>query len=324
MANKSQTILITGGTGFAGSHLVEALIEKGYSNIHVTAYQDKGGFLVDLIGQDHIHTLDLTNRQASNDLLKKLQPNQIYHLASLANVGASFEKRQFILETHLKLQLNVLEAMKEHAPQARLLSIGTALEYENSDQALNENAPIGPSNPYALSKMIQDYLSYSYTQAEKLDVVRARPFNHIGERQALGFAVSDFASEIVKIENKEASVLKVGNLSAIRDLSDVKDMVQAYILLMNKGVSGEVYNIGSGIGHSMQEILKILVALAKVEIKLEIDPTRLRPVDRPVLICDNSKIKNLGWQINYPIEKTLERVLDWWRNQFQEKKKGKK
>ena len=325
MANKSQCILITGGTGFAGSHLTEALIKQGYSNIHLTAFRDEGGFLKELLGPGHIHSLDLTDHEKTSQLFKELKPQQIYHLASLANVGNSFKQKQFILETHLKLQLNVLEAMKKYTPQARLLSIGTALEYKNSEKALGENAPIGPSNPYALSKMIQDYLSYSYTQAEKLDIVRARPFNHIGERQALGFAVSDFASEIVKIENKQSSVLKVGNLSAVRDLTDVKDMVQAYILLMNKGVSTEVYNIGSGIGHSMQEILKILVDLAKAEIKLEIDPDRLRPVDRPVLICDNSKIKSLGWEINYPIETTLQRVLDWWRDQLkEERKKGKK
>jgi GDP-4-dehydro-6-deoxy-D-mannose reductase len=325
MANKSQCILITGGTGFAGGHLTEALIKQGYSNIHLTAFRDKGGFLKNLLGPDHIHSLDLTNHEKTSQLFKKLKPQQIYHLASLANVGNSFKQRQFILETHLKLQLNVLEAMKEHVPQARLLSIGTALEYQDSDQALDENAPIGPSNPYALSKMIQDYLSYSYTQAEKLDVVRARPFNHIGERQAPGFAISDFASEIAKIENKQASVLKVGNLSACRDFTDVKDMVQAYILLMNKGVSSEVYNIGSGVAYSMQETLKILIGLAKVEIKLEIDPDRLRPIDRAILICDNNKIKSLGWQITYPIEDTLQRVLDWWRNQLkEEEKKGKK
>jgi GDP-4-dehydro-6-deoxy-D-mannose reductase len=315
MANKSQTILITGGTGFAGSHLVEALIKQGYSNIHLTSYRDQAGFLNDLIGSDHIHTLDLTDHQKTKNLFKKLQPQQIYHLASLANVGDSFKQQQFILETHLKLQLNVLDAMKEQCPQARLLSIGTALEYEISDQALDEKAPIGPNNPYALSKMIQDYLSYSYTQSEKLDIVRARPFNHIGERQALGFATSDFANEIVKIENGQSSVVKVGNLSAIRDLTDVKDMVQAYIILMTQGIRGEVYNIGSGIGYSMEDILKKLIDLAKIEVKLEIDPERLRPIDRPVLICDNKKIKNLGWNTQYSIETTLKRVLNWWRDQ---------
>lgn len=315
MANKSQTILITGGTGFAGSHLVEALIKQGYSNIHLTSYRDEPGFLQDLIGADHIHALDLTDHQATTDLFKQLMPQQIYHLASLANVGNSFKQQQFILETHLKLQLNVLNAMKEYCPQARLLSIGSALEYQVSNQPLAEDAPIGPNNPYALSKMMQDYLSYSYVQSEKLDIVRARPFNHIGERQALGFAISDFANEIVKIENGQSSTIKVGNLSAVRDLTDVKDMVQAYIILMNQGVSGEVYNIGSGIGYRMEDILKKLIDLAKIEVELTIDPDRLRPIDRPVLICDNSKIKNLAWQLQYSIEDTLKRVLNWWRAQ---------
>jgi GDP-4-dehydro-6-deoxy-D-mannose reductase len=163
--------------------------------------------------------------------------------------------------------------------------------------------------------MIQDYLSYSYVQSEKLDIVRARPFNHIGERQALGFAVSDFANEIVNIENGHNPTIKVGNLAAVRDLTDVKDMVQAYIILMNQGVRGEVYNIGSGIGYRMEDILKKLIDLAKIKVELVIDPARLRPIDRPVLICDNSKIKNLGWQLQYSIEDTLTRVLNWWRAQ---------
>ncbi|HOP39077.1 MAG TPA: GDP-mannose 4,6-dehydratase [Candidatus Woesebacteria bacterium] len=315
MTNKSQTILITGGTGFAGSHLVEALIEQGYSNIHLTSYRDRPGFLEDLIGDDHIHALDLTDHQATIELFKKLKPQQIYHLASLANVGNSFKQQQFILETHLNLQLNVLNAMKDYCPQARLLSIGSALEYQISNQPLAETAPIGPNDPYALSKMIQDYLSYSYVQSEKLDIVRARPFNHIGERQALGFAVSDFANEIVNIENGHNPTIKVGNLAAVRDLTDVKDMVQAYIILMNQGVRGEVYNIGSGIGYRMEDILKKLIDLAKIKVELVIDPARLRPIDRPVLICDNSKIKNLGWQLQYSIEDTLTRVLNWWRAQ---------
>lgn len=315
MVNKSQTILITGGTGFAGSHLVEALIEQGYSNIHLTAFRDQPGFLDNLVGSDHIHALDLTDHQQTTDLLNKLKPQQIYHLASLANVGNSFKQQQFILETHLKLQLNILDAIKECCPHARLLSIGTALEYQTSDQALDENAQIGPNNPYALSKMIQDFLSYSYTQSENLDIVRVRPFNHIGERQSLGFAVSDFAHEIVKIEKGQSSPIKVGNLSAIRDLTDVKDMVRAYIILMNKGVRGEVYNVGSGIGYSMQEILNKLINLAGIEVQLEIDSKRLRPIDRPVLICDNKKIRNLGWETQYFIDTTLKRVLNWWREQ---------
>ena len=315
MTNKSQTILITGGTGFAGSHLVEALIEQGYSNIHLTSYRDRPGFLKDLIGDDHIHALDLTDHQATIELFKKLKPQQIYHLASLANVGNSFKQQQFILETHLNLQLNVLNAMKDYCPQARLLSIGSALEYQISNQPLAETAPIGPNDPYALSKMIQDYLSYSYVQSEKLDIVRARPFNHIGERQALGFAVSVFVNEIVTTENGHNPTIKVGNLAAVRDLTDVKDMVQAYIILMNQGVRGEVYNIGSGIGYRMEDILKKLIDLAKIKVELVIDPARLRPIDRPVLICDNSKIKNLGWQLQYSIEDTLTRVLNWWRAQ---------
>lgn len=315
MSNKSQTILITGGTGFAGGHLVEALLTHGYSNIHVTAFSDRGGFVTELIGASHVHALDLTDHQATNNLLAELKPQQIYHLASLANVGNSFQQRQFILQTHLNLQLNLLDAIKENCPEARLLSIGTALEYQSSDKPLSENAPIGPDNPYALSKMIQDFLSYSYSRSEKLNIVRVRPFNHIGERQTLGFAVSDFAHAIVQIEQGKLETLKVGNLAAVRDFSDVKDVVEAYVLLMKKGTPGEVYNVGSGVGYSIQQILQKMIDQAKTKIKLEIDPSRFRPVDLPTLVCDNGKIKALGWQNRYTIDDTLTRILAWWRKQ---------
>lgn len=308
-------ILITGGTGFAASHLVEALLERGETDLHITAFRDAGAFVRELLPATHIHQLNLTDYAATATLIDQLQPEQIYHLASLASVGDSFDKSQFILDMHTRLQLNLLEAIAQHAPQARLLHVSTALVYQASDRPLHEQSALGPDNPYALSKLVQDMMCHTFVRSRQLDIVRVRPFNHIGERQAPGFAVADLAKNIVAIERGELSELKVGNLDAIRDFSDVKDTVQGYILLMQQAASGSIYNLGSGTGYSIQQILQRLRGLAKVEVPISIDPSKLRPVDLPQLICDNEKIVELGYQVTHEIDATLTRILDYWRAQ---------
>ena len=306
-------ILITGGTGFAGSHLLERLLELGEKDIHLTSYRGNDVFAEKLIPAEQIHQLDLTDYEATLALIEELKPDEIYHLASLPNVGNSFEKRRALLNNHLNLQLNLLTAVKEASPDSKILSVGTAYVYENSSETLNEKSPLGPSNPYATSKLIQDMLSYSFAESENLNIVRVRPFNHIGERQAPGFAVADFAMQIAKIEAGLQDELLVGNLEAIRDFTDVKDMVNAYVLIMEKGQKNEVYNIGSGQGYSIGEILNKLIALSLTEIKVKVDQDKLRTVDLPYLVCNNEKVKNLAWQTKHSIDETLERVLNYWR-----------
>lgn len=310
-----KTILITGGTGFVASHLVEELYKRGERDIHLTSYRDEGEFVKQFVNENNIHQVNLTDYQATQDLIAKVKPTEIYHLASLASVGDSFEKRKFVLEMNASLQLNLLEAMKAHAPQAKLLHVSTALVYaaNDNDQAIDEKAALGPDNPYALSKLIQDMMAYSFVKSEGLNIVRVRPFNHIGERQTLGFVVADLAAAVVKVEKGQADSVKVGNLDSVRDFSDVKDVVNAYILVMEKGQSNEVYNIGSGQGYSIREVLDLLISLAKTEIKVEIDPNKIRPVDLHSLVCDNEKIVNLGWQQNHQLKETLERILNYWR-----------
>jgi len=310
-------ILITGGTGFAGSHLVEALVEQGYENIHVTTYKGENKFISDLIGEDNIHELDLTSKQATADLINALQPDQIYHLAALAFVGKSFDEADKVLSNNINLQQNVLLAVRDHCKNARLLVIGSAEEYgvsvSDDEMPVSESHPFRPINPYAVSKVTQDMLSYSYHISYKLDIVTVRPFNHIGERQTTDFAVPAFTRQIVSIENGEQDQLNVGDLSTIRDFTDVKDMVNAYIIVMNKGKSGEAYNIGSGVGIKMSDIVDMLAKLSQKEIKVVKDESRLRPHDIPKMIADNSKIKELGWQPKISINQTLDRIINWYR-----------
>jgi len=308
-----KNILITGGTGFVASHLVEELYQRGEKNIHLTSYRDEGEFVKQFVDPNNIHQINLTDYQATQDLMEKIKPDEIYHLASIANVGDSFEKRKTILEMNTSLQLNLLEAMKNHAPNSKMLHVSTALVYEARNQAVDEQATLGPDNPYALSKLVQDMMVHYFTRSEKLNIVRVRPFNHIGERQVLGFVVADLAANIAKVEKDLAQTVSVGNLESVRDFSDVKDIVNAYILLMEKGQSGEVYNLGSGKAYSIREILDILISKANKEIKIEIDSNKIRPVDLPYLVCNNEKILKLGWQPKHQLAETLERILNYWR-----------
>ncbi|MEN8253526.1 MAG: GDP-mannose 4,6-dehydratase [Patescibacteria group bacterium] len=320
--SRKTPILITGGTGFAGSHLVERLSSLGYSQVHVTSFANKSSYVHTLIPKENIHKIDLTDKKAVFSLIKKIKPRQIYHLAAISEVGKSFDQASKIINNNTALQLNLLEAIRQIVPKSRILAVGSALEYDflsfkatGKNQGIQEDHPLGPANPYAVSKVSQDLLSLSYYYSYALDVVRVRPFNHIGERQAMGFVLSDFAQQIIKCKSQnEKCKISVGNLKAIRDFTDVKDVVRAYILLMEKGKSGEVYNVGSGIGRSMREVLDMLIDLSGSKVKVEIDKKKFRPLDVPRVIADNRKIASLGWKAGVPIQETLVRVLNYWRN----------
>jgi GDP-4-dehydro-6-deoxy-D-mannose reductase len=309
-------VLVTGGTGFAGSHLVEALLAEGITP-HVTTASNRESFVTSLLPADHIHLVDLTDQTATFEVFARLQPTQIYHLAAFAIVGSSFAQGKEVLENNLKLQLNVMEAIKQYAPAARTLVVGSAMEYDTFNQAsdsIDENHPLGPISPYAVSKVIQEMLGYSYGFSYKLDVVRARPFNHTGERQTADFAIPAFAQQIVAVERGELEHLSVGNLDAIRDFTDVKDVARAYLQLMATGKRGETYNIGSGQGHSMMNILEQLSQLSTASIRILQDPAKMRPLDVPSVVANISKISQLGWQPQITLQQTLQRVIEYWRH----------
>ncbi len=313
-------ILVTGASGFAGSHLVEALKQSPEGKdleIFGTVYNGSG-ILTEMLPQDHIISLNLLDREAVKSLFTTVKPDQIYHLASFAFVGQSFERGAEVLTNNIGLQEHVLEAVLRYAPSARVLIIGSAEEYGLSEQGespIKEDHPFRPVNPYAVSKVAQDLLAYAYTVSHKLNIVRVRPFNHIGERQTTDFAIPAFAKQIVSIERGQQDSLSVGNLTGLRDFTDVKDMMRAYILLMEKGQVGEVYNIGSGIGVKMSEIVDTFIAMSTAKIIVKQDEKRFRSLDIPEIIADASKIQALGWKAAIPLDETLKRVLEYWRKQ---------
>jgi len=308
------TVLITGGTGFAGSHLVEFLKTKKLKNIHVTTHSGRKGFVHSFLPPENIHKVNLTSTKQTHALIKALQPDQIYHLASISIVGKSFQMIREIMQNNINLQINLLEAIKKYSPKSRILNITSADQYAPAKTKLNENSPIAPLNPYGVSKATQDMLAGIYANLG-LNIIRVRPFNHIGERQKPDFAIPAFASQIVKIEKNLQENLKVGNLEAIRDFTDVKDIARAYHLLMSKGEIGETYNLGSGHGIKIADILEKLTRLSKVKIKIVQDPARMRAADNPFVVADNSKMVALGWHPEIPIDKTLERTLNYFRKQ---------
>lgn len=313
----SSKILITGGTGFAGSHLVEALVDRGESDIHVTTYDLRETFVTSILKPENIHKIDLSDKNQTFSLIENLQPDQIYHLASISSVDKSFDDIKRILDINSAIQLNLFEAVRKYCPNSKILAIGSALEYDtlslNPTQKIDEDFQLGPNSPYALSKITQDMMAYLYCHTYKLQIIRVRPFNHIGERQTLGFVVADFANQIAMIERGEETEIRVGNLEAIRDFSDVKDISQGYILLMEKGKIGSVYNLGSGVGYKIQEILDLLVKKATCEIQVVVDPNKFRPLDVESVIADNENIKSLGWQPQIKLEDTLDRIINYYR-----------
>lgn len=324
MKKQDTTILITGGTGFAGSHLVDALLADGFEDIHVTAYGSNTSYVHQILPKANIHQLDLTDKGETFKLLDQLKPNQIYHLAATAAVGSSYDTVKQTVNNNFELQLNLLEGVKNCCQEAKILIIGSALEYQPQERPLKETDPLGPVNPYGVSKVLQDTLAYSYACSFNLQIIRCRPFNHIGERQSLGFAISDFAHQIAEIEQhsqeKQTGTMCVGNLAAIRDFTDVKDMVQAYMLLMEKGEISQVYNIGSSQGYNLKNQVKKLIQMSTAQIEIKVDQDKFRPLDVPQVIANNDKIKQLGWSPTITIDQTLKRVLNYYRKQTKEGK----
>ena len=313
-------ILITGGTGFAGSHLTELLLALGEQEITVTSHSGKNDFTASILPENSVRKLDLRDLAATISMLEEVKPTQIYHLSSIAAVGKSFEIAQTILTDNLLMQHSILEAMRVASPEARLLSVGSAEEYglnpsDKIDEAYDENHPFLPINPYAVSKISQEMLAHAYRASFGMDILRVRPFNHIGERQSTEFAVSAFTARILAAQKAGQTKISVGNLTGIRDFTDVKDMVAAYVLVMNTGISGEVYNIGTGVGTSMQTILDMLLSLTRANVVVEPDQALFRPLDIPKMVAQSDRIKALGWQPTHALEETLSRIIAWHREQ---------
>ncbi|MGE5041835.1 MAG: GDP-mannose 4,6-dehydratase [Candidatus Levyibacteriota bacterium] len=312
-----QKVLVTGISGFAGSFLAELLLEKNYT-VQGTHISDNLSFVDAIKDRLVLKKLNLLDREETEKVIAELNPDIIFHLAALTSPAESFKEPEKIITNNIAAEINLLEAVRNANISSRIIITSSAEIYglvEPSDLPLDENTPMRPGSPYAVSKIAQDYLGLQYFNSYKMDVIRVRPFNHIGPRQTPQFVVASFAKQIAEIEKKKIPpVMKVGNLEAKRDFTDVRDMVQAYLAIAEKGQSGDVYNAGSGKSHKISQILDSLLSLSTEHIDTEIDPALLRPSDVPDIRSDNTKIETLGWKPEIKLEQTLKDTLDYWRN----------
>lgn len=313
-------VLITGITGFAGSHLAEYLLSEGHE-VSGTYLSEKSLVNVESMqGKVNLVKVDLTDGEKVFQVVSRLKPDTIFHLAAFPAVGESYGKPLDTIMNNVACELNVLEAVRKlNLRTCRVLVVSSADVYGKVLEKyipIDEETPFNPTNAYGVSKIAQDMLALQYYNSYRLQIVRVRPFNHIGPRQGLGFVVADFAKKIVEIEKaKSKQVLRVGDLRTKRDFTDVRDMVRAYKLLIEKGKSGDVYNIGSGRSYKIADILDKLLSLARVKITVEVDKKLFRTDDAPERICDYRKFHALtGWEPSIPIEVTLKDTLEYWRN----------
>jgi GDP-4-dehydro-6-deoxy-D-mannose reductase len=313
--------LITGITGFAGGHLAQTLLDRGDEVFGVA--RDQGVGLSHLNRQITPVIADLQDAEVVNNLLADYCPEAIYHLAGQAFVPTAWANPWATLENNIRPQLNILEAMAKQKSKARLLIVASNQVYGpvTQDQLpVKEETPFRPDNPYGVSKVVQDILGLQYFLSHGIDVLRVRAFNHIGPRQNPVFVAASFARQIAQIEaGLTEPVIRVGNLAAKRDFTDVVDVMRAYALLVEYGDPGEAYNVGTGQAHSIRYLLEVLLSYTSVDISIEQDASRIRPSDISIIYADNSKLKSkTGWAPTVPFEESLKRVLDYWRAEIQQ------
>ena len=315
--------LITGITGFAGSHLAEYILaeQPGVEVFGSYRWRSRRENVEHLAARVTLLDADLRDASSIHGLLDQVRPDYIFHLAAQSFVPASWRAPAETLSTNITGQTNLFEAIRSLGLDPTVQIACSSEEYglvHPDETPIREDNPLRPLSPYAVSKVGQDFLGYQYFQSFGLKAIRTRGFNHTGPRRGDVFVTSNFAKQVASIEaGLQEPVIRVGNLDAIRDFTDVRDMVRAYWLAVERGRPGEVYNIATGQGIRVREVLDRLIALSGVDVKVEIDPARLRPSDVEILIGDSSKFRaDTGWEPRIPFEQTLRDVLGYWRQQL--------
>jgi len=312
-------VLITGMTGFTGSHLADFLLEKGGIEVHgIERWRSKTENIEHIRDKVVIHACDIRDTSNVSKVIKEVKPDKIFHLAAQSFVPTSWGAPAETISTNIIGQLNIFEACLQIGINPKIQLACSSEEYglvHRNEVPIKEENPLRPLSPYGVSKVGQDLLGYQYFMSYKLNVVRTRAFNHSGPRRGDVFVCSNFAKQIAEIEKgHKKPVINVGNLEAERDFTDVRDIVKAYWLSLEKAEVGEVYNICSQKAYSIKETLNMLLSQTKSKIEIKKDPARMRPSDVPILLGDSSKFrKKTGWEPAIPFEKTLEDLLNYWR-----------
>ena len=306
--------LIIGAAGFVGGYLIKEM----YAN-DMEIYVTKLSHEKFENPNAKIYDLDIMDKDAVTALLFEIRPDYIFHLAAQSSVGLAWKNPGLTVDVNIKGSINVMDSVRELFYKPRVLLIGSGEEYGHirpGETPISEENALRPGNIYAATKVCQNMIANIYAKAYDLDLMLVRAFNHIGPGQAPMFVVSDFCKQVAEIEKGlRKPVMLVGNLAARRDFTDVRDVVSAYVRLIQQGIPGETYNVGSGQAREIREILNLIVSMSDAEITVEIDPNKIRPVDVPIIEADITKLNQLtGWRPQISIEQTIRETLDYWRD----------
>lgn len=314
----AKTVLITGINGFVGHHLTKLLAEKGFEIVGVDMeIENSGKDLKEFSPDIELINADLRDEHKVDEIFNKYEFYSVYHLAAQSSVKLSFENPAETFSINVNGSLNLLETISrlESPPKILLISSSEIYGQLRPDQVpVGEDFPMKPVNPYAVSKATVDMLAYQYWKAYGLPIYWARAFSHSGPGQKTVAVLSDWAFQTAKIElGLRPPELAVGNMEVTRDYADVRDVIQAYYMILEKGKAGEPYNVSSGNGYRLDDLLGIITSLSSKKIEVVSDPSRFRPVDIPILIGAPDKIKaDTGWQPKINIEQTLKDLYEYW------------
>lgn len=307
--------MIIGGAGFVGAYLTRHLHDDLKWEVVVTKMPQE-----QIEANAKVVDLNILESDKVVSLLQEEQPDYIFHLAAQSSVAVSWKNPGLTVDVNIKGAVNVLEAVRVMEKPARVLLIGSGEEYGHilpEESPIKETNHVRPGNIYAATKACQNMLGAIYAEAYQMDVMMVRAFNHIGPNQAPIFVVADFCKQVAEMEaGMREPVMQVGNLSAKRDFTDVRDVVRAYGLLVQYGKAGETYNVGSGQAIAIEQILQMIVSKSALDIQIEIDPEKLRPVDVPIIEADTQKLVQMtGWKQEISLEQTIQETLDYWRKE---------
>lgn len=314
-------ILITGAGGFVGPYLIKELQKNQDNDIYGLVYSASSD-LNNLLPSDHIIPGDLTDPSFANQTTQSVGPDYIYHLAALSVVHNSVDQALRVMQANTAISYNVFESARLNAPHARVLAVCSANVYgavEQSNLPIKETAPFRPLNPYAVSKITQEMLALEYHLANQLDVVIVRPFNHTGPGQTTDFVIPALASQFVQImRGQKEPVIEIGNTKTLRDFTDVRDIARAYVLSAERGVAGEVYNIGSGQVVTVKQIIELMEEITQVKVSIKEATSKVRASDVLVLQSDSSKFSALtSWEPSISLKTTLSDILEYERKKSQ-------
>ena len=310
-------VLITGGAGFAGSHLAEHLLDQNHEVVLLARPEGSSKLPQGLGGRAHIATADLRDLEGLRAVLDDLRPERIYHLAAFSSVVESTRDPRHCYQINFGGTENLLEVWRQFGFDSRMLLVSSSNVYGVAggvELPLRETSPLRPENPYGGSKIASEFLAMQFGFSYGLPIVRARPFQHTGPRQSSAYVVSGLARQVAEIvHGSRPPIVEVGNPQVARDFSDVRDVARGYALLLERGRAGEVYQLCSGRAVSIGSIIEKLIAKAGASIEVRLDPAKARRGESQELWGDNSKARSeTGWSPHYTLEETLDSVLDYW------------